>query len=891
MASVLVETKLHAPGPRSGVPRPRLTERLAGGTTSKVTLVSAPPGFGKSTLVADWIASSGRTGSVAWLSLDPGDNESTRFWRYVVAALQTAQPDAGREAASLLESPEPQVEQALRLLLNDLAAVEDDVVLVLDDLHVIDRPEIHDALAYLVDRLPPTVHLLITTRADPPLPLARLRVRGDLVEIRAADLRFTPDEAATYLNGTMGLQLTGADVAALEARTEGWIAALQLAALSIQGRADVSSFITSFAGDDRYVFDYLTDEVLARQPDDIRTFLLATSILDTLTGPLCDAVTGRNDGRAILERLDRGNLFLVALDDQRRWYRYHHLFADVLRARLLEEDPGAVPGLHRRASAWFEEHDDRAEAIRHALDGGDHPRAAELIERAWRVSGIERAEMTMRRWLEALPPATFERRPVLAAAFAGALMQTGEVERVGALLDAAERALAPDRADSTLIADEDEARRLPGTIGLLRAGYARLSGDVADTVAIATRTLEVAAPDDHLSRGGAAALLGLARWEVGDLDAAYRSFADGMASLDLGGHRSDVVGGQVTLADIRIAQGRLADATRAYQRGLDLAVRADGRPLRGAADMHVGMSDVLRERNDLVGAREHLAASRELGPENGLPKNPYRSLVAEARIRQAEGDTGAALELLDQAERVFFADFSPVVTPIPALRARFLIAQGRVATAREWAEGVGLTADDDVTYVGQFELATLARLLLAEGRLDEAVALTERLIEPAQERGWIAAAIDALLVEALARHALGDASRALASLRAALEYAEPEGYVRSFADEGPPMGALLRDAARRGVASNYVSLLEAAATTRGRTRGQPLPEPLSERELEVLRLLATDLSGPEIADHLVVALATVRSHTKAIFAKLGVNSRRAAVSRASELDLLAPGRR
>ena len=891
MTSDLLETKLHAPKPRVWVVhRSRLSERLTRGITSKLTLVSAPPGFGKSTLVADWLGGRTESERAAWLSLDADDNDPARFWRYVVAALQTAHPDIGREAAASLDSPEPHIDQATRSVLNDLVDLEQDILLVLDDFHVIDRHEIHDAVAYLIDRLPAHAHLVMTTRADPALPLARLRARGELVEIRAADLRFTREEAAAYL-GTMGLDLSSADVGALEARTEGWIAALQLAALSMQGRTDPGSFIASFAGDDRYVVDYLADEVLAHQPVDVRSFLLQTSILDRMTGPLCDAVTGRGDSRALLERLDRGNLFLIALDDQRRWYRYHQLFADLLRTRLLEEEPDIVPLLHGRASDWFEEHGERGDAIRHALDGGDHARAAELIERAWRVSGMARTEMTMRRWLEALPPADFERRPVLAAAFAGVLMQTGEVDGVDALLDIAERALEPDRAGTTLIADEVEGRRLPGTIGMLRAGYDRLTGNLPGTIAMARRTLEVAAPDDHLSRGGAAALLGLASWETGDLDVAYRSFADGMASLDRGGHRSDVVGGQVTLADIRIAQGRLGDALRAYQRGLDLAVRVEGPPLRGAADMHVGMSDILRERNDLMGAREHLATSRELGDESGLPKNPYRSLLADARIRRAEGDVGAAVGLLDDAERVFFADFSPVVTPIPALRARLHIVQGRLAAARTWADRAGLSAANDVTYVGQYDLATLARLLLAEGRPAEAAALTERILAPAQEHGWVGAVIDALIVRALACHARADATGGLASLRAALEHAEPEGYVRVFADEGPPMAALLREASRRGLASSYLSLLEAAVAPVARTRRQPLPDPLSERELEVLRMLATDLSGPEIADHLVVSLNTIRSHTKAIFAKLGVNSRRSAVSRASELDLLTPGRR
>ena len=891
MASDLVETKLHAPGARAGVPRPRLTERLARVLTTKVALVSAPPGFGKSTLVAEWLVGRGPSGAAAWLSLDPDDNDPGRFWRYVVAALRTAAPGVARDAAALLESPAPQVDQAVRSILNDLAGLDEHVVLVLDDFHVVERPEIHDTVAYLIDRLPPRAHLVITTRADPPLPLSRLRARGELVEVRAADLRFTPDEAAAYLNGAMGLELSGPDVATLEARTEGWIAALQLAALSMQGRADVASFIASFAGDDRYVVDYLADEVLARQPDDVRNFLLGTSILDRLTASLCDAVTVRSDGRATLERLDRGNLFLVALDDQRRWYRYHHLFAEVLRARLLDEQPDAVAGLHRRASEWLEQHGERPEAIRHALAAADFVHAARLIELAIPELRRTRSEMILRRWLEPLPDAVIEVRPVLAAAFAGALMQTGEFGPVDDLLTIAEQSLEPGRTQDLVITDARERPRLPGTLAMLRAGHARITEDLRGTIAHARRALDVATADDHLSRGGAASLLGLAQWETGDLGPAYRSFADGMATLDLGGHTSDVVGGQVTLADIRVAQGRLGDALRAYRRGLDIALGGKGPPLRGAADMHMGMSDILRERNDLVGAREHLAASRELGDANGLPKHPYRSLLAEARVRWAEGDLPGALALLVDAGRVFFADFSPVVMPIPALKARLLIAQGQLAPAREWADRARVRAADDVTYVGQFDLATLARLLLAEGRIDEAVTLTGRLVTPAREGGWVGAAIDALVVQARARHARGDLSDALASLGAAFAYAEPEGYVRVFADEGLSMAPLLRDAARHGLGSSYVSLLEAAVSSTVATRRQPLVEPLSERELDVLRLLATELSGPQIADHLVVSLNTVRSHTKAIFAKLGVNSRRAAVLRASELDLLTHSRR
>ncbi|TAK01310.1 MAG: helix-turn-helix transcriptional regulator [Chloroflexota bacterium] len=887
MSGYLLETKLHAPKPRPRVvQRARLGERLARGASSKVTLVSAPPGFGKSTLVAEWLGQ--QTAAVAWLSLDADDNDPARFWRYVAAALQTAHPELGLDAARALEPPEPQIDQAIHSVLNDLANLERDVVLVLDDFHMIDRRDIGDELAYVIDRLPAHAHLVMTTRADPTLPLARLRARGELVEIRAADLRFTEAEAWAYLNGTMGLDLGGADVGTLEALTEGWIAALQLAALSMQGRADPASFIASFAGDDRYVVDYLADEVLARQPPDVRRFLLQTSILDRLTASLCDAVTGGGGSRAMLERLDRGNLFLLPLDDQRRWYRYHNLFADVLRTHLLAEDPDSLPALHRRASDWFERDGDRSEAIRHALAGSDFIRAADLIEPAIADFGRTRDEVTLRRWLEALPDAVVRARPQLATALAGALMQTGMLAGVADLIATAEAALEGPAAATHAGPSESERVRLPGHLAMLRAGYSRITGDLPNTIAHAQRALSVAARDDHLSRGGAASLLGLARWETGDLDQAHRSFAAGMASLEAGGYRSDVVGGQVTLADIRIAQGRLGDAVDAYRRGLDLAVEGAGPPLRGAADMHVGMSGVLRERNDLVGAREHLAAGRALGEANGLPKNPYRSRLAEARLCQAEGDLRLAFDLLDDAERVFFADFSPMVEPIPAVRARLLIAHGRLAPAREWADRARVGATDDISYVRQFEHVTLARLLLAEGRVDEAVPLIDRLVAAAQDRGWVGAAIDALIVQALARQAGGDLTGAVGSMDAAFEFAAPEGYARVFLDEGPAMAQLLTLASKRGTLPSYAGeLLRATGPRAARTPARRgLMESLSERELEVLRLLRSDLDGPAIANELVVSLNTLRTHTKNIYGKLGVSSRRAAVRRAEELDLL-----
>lgn len=906
----LLETKLYAPRPRPGVvPRPRLTEQLNRGTESKLTLVSAPAGFGKTTLVAEWLAAvPADERQVAWLSLDQSDNESTSFWTYLVRALQAVDPAVGASALSLLQGPTPSSIAVLATLLNEINAVPSDVVLVLDDYHTIDGHDIQDGMAFLLEHLPPQMHVVITTRAEPALPLARLRARGELVEIRAADLRFTSDEAAAYLNGAMGLALTAQDIEALERRTEGWIAALQLAALSMQGRDDITGFIAGFAGDDRYIVDYLVEEVLQRQSEEVRSFLLKTSILTRMSGPLCDAVTGQDGGRATLDALDRANLFLVALDDRRRWYRYHHLFADVLRARLLDEQPDEVSGLHRRASEWYEQNGERSEAIRHAMAGEDFARAADLVELAIPEMRKARQEMTLRGWLEALPKGLFAVRPVLSIGYVGTLMQTGDFEGVEALLQTVELSLdRPARAQGQpngppaemVVLDEAEYRRLPGAIAMYRAALARISGDVAGTMAHARRALEVVSEDDHLVRGAASALLALAYWTSGDLDAAHRWYADGMASLEKAGHLADVVGGAVTLADLRIAQGRLDDAMRTYERGLQLAMSQGGLPLRGAADMHVGMSAVKIERNDLATASQLLRTSRDLGDANEMPQNPYRWRVAAARIRQAEGDFDGALALLDAAERVYVGDFSPEIRPVAAVTARVWIAAGKLGEAWAWARGGGVMAADNLSYLREFEHATLARLLLAQERHDgadhrigEAIELTDRLVAAAEGSGRNGSLIDILVVQALARHARGDPAGALASLERAVALAEPEGYARVFVDEGPPMVALLKLAAKQRNAAGYVRRLLASAVMAGGEAAveQTLIEPLSERELDVLRLLGTDLGGPDIARELVVSLSTVRTHTQSIYAKLGVNSRRAAVQRAADLGLLSHAR-
>jgi LuxR family maltose regulon positive regulatory protein len=906
MAGPLLETKVHVPAGRRGlVPRPRLNGRLNRGAESALTLISAPAGFGKTTVLTEWLTTVAAEGpSVAWLSVDQRDNDPALFWTYVVTALQAAEPAVGGGALALLQSARSSTEAVLSSLLNDLSVLARDVVLVLDDYHLIEARDVQDGMAFLLEHLPPQAHLVISTRADPSLPLARLRARADLVEVRVADLRFTRDEVAAYLEHGMGLELTPGQVATLEGRTEGWIAALQLAALSLQGRDDPAIFIEGFAGDDRYIVDYLAEEVLQRQPEPVRAFLLQTSVLSRLSGALCDAVTGQGSGRATLEALDRANLFLVPLDDRRQWYRYHHLFGDVLRARLLDEEPGRVHELHRRASVWCEQNGEPAEAVQHALDAEDFERAAALVELAIPALRQARQEATLRRWLEALPEELFRCRPVLTIGYVGSLMSRGDIEGVQQRLDAAERwsgAVADDGGPSgdMVVVDQAGYRALPSSIAMYRAGRALMLGDVAATMTHARRALELAVEDDHLARGAPAALLGLAYWTGGQLDIARQWYVDAMARLATAGYHSDVLGGALVLGDIAIAQGRLRQAMSTYERGLRRAEQSDP-PIRGAADMRVGMSWLLCERDDLDAALTQLRLGRELGEHAGLPQNRYRWRVAMARIRAAEGDAHAALGLLDEAERLYVGDFSPDVRPVAAMRARLWAVQGRWAEALGWARERGLAVDDELSYLREFEHTTLARALVAryaaepdERTIEAATRLLSRLLSAADDGSRTGSVIDVRVVQALAFQARGDLSAALASLGSALTLAEPEGYVRIFLDQGPPMAALVRALSKTGPAGGHLRRLLAGFDA---TVGRALPvqrgliDPLSARELDVLRLLGTELDGPDIARKLVISLNTVRTHTKSIYAKLAVNNRRAAVRRAGELGLMSAAR-
>jgi LuxR family transcriptional regulator, maltose regulon positive regulatory protein len=912
MFAPVLTTKLYTPRPRAQlVARPHLIERLNQGLRSKLTLISAPVGFGKTTLVSAWVASGQRP--VAWLSLDEADSDLTRFLTYLITALQTVAPDIGNIAADLLSGlhslPAPPTEAILTALLNSISSVAGDFILVLDDYHLIDAKAVDLAITFLLEHLPAPMHLLITTREDPNLPLARLRVSHQLTELRAADLRFTPAEIADFLSQMINLKLSSQEVAVLEARTEGWIAGLQLAVLSLQGHHDVPGFIQAFAGDDRYIVDYLVEEVLQRQPEAIRGFLLQTSILDRLNGSLCDALTAQSGGRAQLEALQRGNFFLIPLDDKRQWYRYHQLFSDVLRMYLITERPDQVPVLHQRASVWFEHQGAAADAIRHALVAKDFERAAALIERAVPAMRQQRQEAILLGWLQLFPETLLRRRPVLSVHFAGALLASGQLEGVEARLRDAEGwletaagRLARPAAAEMLVVDEEGFRNLPGLIAIFRAASALALGKVDDTIKYAHQAIDLLPKEDQLGLGAASGLLGLSYWTDGKLEAAHRSYADCLARLQRVGHTSDAIGIGIALADIQLVRGRLTEAMSCYQRGLQLATEQGALVLRGAADMYVGISEIERQRNDLSAATQQLLSSQQLGEFNGLPQNPYRWRVAMARIRQAHGDSDGALKLLIEAERLYMGDFFPKVRPVAALKARVWVAQGRLADARSWVREQQLSAQDELNYLHEFEHITLARILLADQSALEAMQLLERLLNAARAGGRTGSVIEILVLQGLALQAESNLAAALSALAQALTLAEPEGYIRIFLDEGSAMQQLLLEAAKHKIEPSYTGrLLLAFQAEPQRNAGQapltdwrgppspasqPLFEILSQRELQVLRLFKTDLSGPEIAQKLDIALSTVRTHTKSIFGKLDVKNRRAAVKRASELDLI-----
>jgi LuxR family maltose regulon positive regulatory protein len=914
MATPLLTTKLYIPPVRPKlVPRPRLIERLNEGPRSrrKLTLVSAPAGFGKTTLVSEWVAGCGRP--AAWLSLDEGDNDPTRFLTYLVAALQTIAANIGEEVLHVLHASQPQpppIESILTALINEITTIPDNIVLVLDDYHVIDAKPVDDALSFTLDHLPPQMHLVIATRIDPALPLSRLRAGGQMTEIREADLRFSADESNTFLGTVMGLNLSAENVAALETRTEGWIAGLQLAALSMQGlkkSGDIADFIDRFTGSDRYIQDYLADEVLRQRPKGTKDFLLQTSILNRLYGPLCDAVrfglaetpyhsegeasseriavceasfsdTEQKNSQAILEALEAASLFIVPLDNERRWYRYHHLFADLLRQRLHQQQPDSVAELHSRASVWYEDNGLEIEAFHHAAAANDVERAERLLEGEGLPLQFRGAAAPVLNWLESLPTTVLDARPSLWVTWASALVFAAQASGVEQKLQAAEAALQHAETD-------DKTQDLVGHIAALRAMMAVNQHHVETIIAQSRRALELLHPDNLTFRTATTWTLGYAYELQGDHASASRAYTEVISNSQASGNFMFTIAATTSLGNIQEAENQLYLAAQTHKRALQLA---GDPPLPFACASYLGLARVLYEWNDLDGAQQHGQQSAKLARQIEGVDTPAACGVFLARLKLARGDVAGAVAILAEADQfVRQHNFAFRMPDVAAAQVLTMLREGKLAAAAHLAEKHELPISQ-------------ARVHLAQGDTAAALAILEPMRRHAEAKGLADERLKVMVLQALARHAHGEKGKAVQLLGDALALAEPGGIIRIFVDEGIAMAQLLSEAASRGIVPDYTRKLLAAFEAEGQKSKdklhlspssplpgvQPLIEPLTPREREVLQLIAIGRSNPEIAAQLVIAVTTVKTHVRNIYGKLQVTSRFQAVARARDLNLV-----
>jgi LuxR family transcriptional regulator, maltose regulon positive regulatory protein len=906
---VLLATKLHVPALQAGlVLRPRLAGRLHEGLAQGLILVCAPAGYGKTTLLAEWVRSGQRP--AAWLSLDAADNDPARFWRHAVAALEQVGPEVSQRIGLLLGPPAPSsFEPLLAALINEMTAWPGDqeAVLVLDDYHVITSPLVHESVGFLLEHRPAGICVVLASRSDPPLRLARLRARGRLAELRAADLRFTATETAALLRPeAVGSALPGDVVAALAARTEGWAAGLRLAALSLRGQDDVTGFVAAFTGSNRYVLDFLAEEVLERQDEQVRVFLLDTSVLERLSGPLCDVVTGRPGSQALLEQVERAGLFLVPLDEVRGWWRYHHLFADLLRARLKQEQPSRIVQLHRNAAAWYGQHELPDDGIRHAAAAGDMAWAARLIEQYFDEFYYLRGEAeTIQRWLSALPDELVRSRPRLLLAQAQMAAASGHVDEVERSADAAERVCGDadeepfeptvGRAASMLV-------NVPGQVALERSYLAQLRGDAEGTAEFAAQVLACSGEDEWLLSSTARGFLAVAEWLHGRLTDAERAFSATIAELRAAGQATVAAWGSYQLAQVQRARGRLDAAALTSEQALEAAAGPGGTPLPASGPAYAGLAEVAYQRNELDLALHYVTEGVALCRQFVYTPPLAAGLVMLAWIRQAAGDRTGALAAIEEAGHA-----SPVppglLNPVPAQRARLLLTQGDLRGAARWAEECGLSANDEPAYSREAGHLLLARVLLAQDRPHVALPLLDRLEATAAAQDRSGSIIEIGALRALALAANGENMAAVTSLAETLTLACPQGYLRVFVNEGRPMAALLgrlitaqrASRAAAAVPLGYLARLQrafdasAAVADRGHNRPPGVPgmvDPLTSRELEVLRMLAVGQPNQAIARELVVTLDTVKKHVGHLLAKLGAANRTEAVARAHELGLL-----
>ncbi|MCB0163388.1 MAG: hypothetical protein KDI79_04120 [Anaerolineae bacterium] len=907
----MLQTKFYIPmtrppeptvGLRTGfIPRPHLIDRLNQGLAGKLTLISAPAGFGKTTLVSHWLEQVDRP--VAWLALDQDDNDLARFLRYLIAALQTVHPIVGTEVLALLQSsPLPPGRTLLTLLINDLMAVSAKSLLVLDDYHLIDTAAIDQALTYFIEHLPPTLHLVLTSRADPNLPLARLRANRQMSELRSADLRFTPPETAQFLVQMTGLSLAPAEVEALDRRTEGWIAGLQMAALSLGQRQTeaVTQFIEAFSGSHHYIMDYLVDEVLHQQPVEIQTFLLYTAILDRLCGPLCEAILrgteSLDNGRdispaparpdaarapAILAYLEQANLFIVPLDQQRHWYRYHPLFADLLRHRLHQTYPAQLATLHLSASQWYEQAGLMDAAVQHALAAQLFSRAAALVEQVASAM-IQRSELTrLLTWLDLLPVEVIEAQPLLGLYYCWGLFLSGQIEPAVTRLEAIEARLEAD--------DTHQTADVQAHAAAMRAYLMRETGDLASTITLSRQALAHLPRQDSLLGAMVALNLVIAHYLQGDFEPASQLLTQIIATGQSAHLMANTLSAIYLNAQLLRAQGHLQQALQLCHDGLALVARHGWHNSPAVGFLYVVLGDLLRETNDLTPAADYLAKGIDLGQAGGHPHILIAGHVWLARLRQTQGDVAgsqAAVRVAQQLEQQYKVSR---FWPLPSAandQVRLWIAHGNLAAANRWAQASGLNrVDTPITYLDEAAYLTLARLRLAEGDVEAAEPLLRRLYQAAAAAKRNGSLIEILVLQALTLAGQKRGEKAVSTLAQALGLAEPEAFTRIFLDEGAPIAELLRRAVAQGQHAPYaLHLLNALGETT--TAPQPLIEPLSERELEVLRRVAAGYSNKEIAEELVVTVSTVKRHISNIYGKLEAASRTQAVAKARELKLL-----
>jgi LuxR family maltose regulon positive regulatory protein len=863
------------------------------GFTRKLTLISAPAGFGKTTLLVDWVHN--HKIPVAWFSVDKGDNDSLHFLTYIILGLQSLVAGAGTAALTLLQSPQPpHIESILINLINDVINLPNNIALVLDDYHLVDAKPIHDLMAFLLENMPEQMHLIISTRSDPPLPVARVRSHNQMTELRAADLSFTADETANLFNESLNLELSTADIKLLETRTEGWAAGLQLAALSLQGRKNPSGFLTGFKGDNRYIADYLTEEVLSRQPEHLRNFLLQTSILRRLSGPLCDAVTQQEHGRQTLDALEKANLFVIPLDDERLWYRYHHLFAELLEQRLCIKHGDLVNELHSRASIWFAQNGFKNEAVEHALDAQNYTQAAHLIEEIAEIDWDRARDSRVLQWIKKLPDEQIETNPKLCIFYGRELFKSGDLDNAEKRLQAAEKIL-----ESASFSDPDK-ENLQGRIAVIRAYISSRTGDVSGAIHFANQALRILPQKDLAWRSVAATNLGFAYgWTgKGDLIKAQPAFSEAMKiSKEAGNIYYQIFNGSC-LGGVMSMRGKLKEATEIARQSLRLAIENGMEQTGIVGSLYGVLGMILCEWNDLDEGLRLINKGIEVSEQGRDPVilgSIQVSLLRALLYRMDFAGAYKAMERLNESVRNFA--LPPWITNTTgALNVLFWMVAGDLSRALQWVKERGLSIDGDLENLRAFEYIALTNILIAQKRLDDAARFTQRLIEMAQAGDNAHMQIEIRLLRSSIFKALEDKQAALDEFKEALKLGEPGGFLMIFVSKGKPVADLLEevvavkkqdhDAAKADFTLAYAKKLLSVFKGSTLPKAEGLLDPISERELEVLHLIAAGLSNREIADKLFISLNTVKTHTKNINSKLDVTSRTKAVARAKELGLL-----